>query len=390
MQAINTWVAKTFQGLEGVLAGELESVGATDIEIATRAVVFKGSEEVMMRAHLYVSTAIAILKPIAEFTVNSFDDLYEKAYDIPWENYFEPQKTISVSQNIHSVKLNHSQFGALRVKDAIVDRFRETQNRRPSVDRDKPSVVIHVQVNEDKGRILLDASGDALFKRGYKRSVGEAPINEVLAAGMIRLSGWTGDVPFVDPMCGSGTIAIEAAIYAYGIPPGIFRTHYAFLNWKDTDTALWETLYSEANRKGTAKKVDIFAFDNDEFTLEKARENCESHRFIRKAIKFEKADFNTMKKPSDTGVVMFNPPYGKRIGVDNLTEYYAQIGDVLKQKFAGYTAWIIAPEGDGAKSVGLKPSRKISIFNGGIPCKLLCFELYEGTKKQFKEKSAYR
>jgi putative N6-adenine-specific DNA methylase len=379
--SVKNWVAKTFQGLENVLAEELSKVGATEIELATRAVLFKGDDEVMMKAHLYVATALNILTPIAEFSVDNFDDLYEKSFDIPWENYFSSQKTFAVSQNIHSVKLNHSQFGALRVKDAIADRFRKIENKRPSVDRDKPSIVVHVQVNEDKARILLDASGEALFKRGYRKATGDAPINEVLAAGMIRLSEWDGNSPFVDPMCGSGTIAIEAAIFAHEIPPGIFRTHYAFLNWKSTNHDQWERLYTEANRASKAKKVEIYAFDRFDDMLEKAKMNVESHRFLRKSIQFGKADFNTIEKPVESGVVMFNPPYGKRLDVDDVSGFYSKIGNVLKKKFTGYTAWIIAPEGAGAKSVGLKPSKKFSLFNGGIPCKLLGIELYEGTRK---------
>ncbi|MFN3916338.1 MAG: class I SAM-dependent RNA methyltransferase [Flavobacteriales bacterium] len=378
---VKNWVAKTFQGLEEVLAEELSKIGATDIEIATRAVLFKGNDEVMMKAHLYLATALNILTPIADFSVDSFDDLYEKSLDIPWENYFSSQKTFAVTQNIHSVKLNHSQYGALRVKDAIADRFRKVENKRPSVDREKPSIVIHVQVNEDKARILLDASGEALFKRGYRKATGDAPINEVLAAGMIRLSGWNGNSTFVDPMCGSGTIAIEAAIYAHEIPPGIFRTHYAFLNWKAINLELWEKLYTEANRASKAKKVEIFAFDRFDDMLEKAKMNVESHRFLRKSIIFNKADFNTIEKPAESGIVMFNPPYGKRLDVDDVSGFYSKIGDVLKKKFTGYTAWIIAPEGAGAKSVGLKPSKKYSLFNGGIACKLLEIELYQGTRK---------
>ncbi|MEI7830839.1 MAG: THUMP domain-containing protein [Prolixibacteraceae bacterium] len=372
-------VVKTFAGLEPVLAAELRTLGAESVSIERRAVSFIGDKSMLYKANFLLRTALKVLKPIAQFRVNTKEDLYTHAKNIPWFEYLTLGMSFSIDSTVQSELFVNSMYTSLKVKDAIADTFREKFGKRPSVNQEDPDIRFHVYLMGDYCEIALDSSGESLHKRGYRVIQGEAPINEVLAAGMILLSGWTGDTDFLDPMCGSGTILIEAAMIAKGIPAGIYRKSFGFEKWLDFDEQLFSAIYNADYEKETA--VKFFGSDISTQSCANARANIKNAG-LSKAIEVEAIDFLELSPPSENGIIVTNPPYGERLQTRSIAVLYKSIGDILKQKYAGYTAWVISSSEEGFKSIGLKPSKKIELFNGALPCSFRNFELFRGTHKQ--------
>ncbi len=373
-------IAKTLFGFEEILALELEMLGATDIELLTRAVRYKGDTALLYRSNLMLRTAIKVLKPIATFTVHNDKQLYEKVRTINWEDYLMPIDTLAVDGITHSNYFNHSKFVALKTKDAIVDQFRDKYGKRPSVNVEDPDVRISVHIADTTCTISLDSSGKSLGKRGYKTSQVYAPLSEVLAAGIIMLSGWDRDTDFIDPMCGSGTIPIEAALIARNIPPGCFR-EFTFENWNDFDENLWENILEEEKSKIVDFDGNIVGYDVDPRAIEISRANAERADLDDMLI-FQKNNFMTGEPEIKQGHIVMNPPYGERLEEDNdMLEFYGEMGTKLKHYYEGSDAWILSANLRALKFVGLRPSRKIKLFNGPLECRLQKFELYRGSKK---------
>lgn len=372
-------VAKTFAGLEKVLAEELKQIGAEEIKEERRAVSFVGDKEMMYKANFCLRTALRILKPIAEFNVRKREELYDGAMSVDWTNHLALGKTIAVDSVVHSELFLNSMFVSLKVKDAIVDQFREKTRKRPSVNIEDPDMRINVHLSGEKCTVSLDSSGDSLHKRGYRIAQNEAPISEVLAAGMILLSGWDGKSNFIDPMCGSGTILIEAAMIAYGIPPGMYRKSFGFERWLDFDEELFDEVYNADYEKEF--EGEIFGSDISTPNIAIAKVNVKNAGLAKK-INLEVKDFAQLNPPFDSGLLMVNPPYGERMMPNAIRGIYSMIGDTLKHKFSGFNAWIISSSIDGFKSVGLKPSEKIALFNGALECSFRKYELFSGSRKQ--------
>jgi putative N6-adenine-specific DNA methylase len=371
-------VAKTLAGLENVLADEIRALGAESVLAERRAVSFVGDQEMMYKANFHLRTAIKILKPIAEFEVTNRDELYDHAKEIPWTNYLALGKSFAIDATVQSEMFVNSMFASLRVKDAIADQFREATGKRPSVNSDDPDIRINVHLMNNHCTLSLDSSGESLHKRGYRIGQGEAPINEVLAAGMILLTGWHGEKDFLDPMCGSGTLLIEAAMIAKGIPPGMYRKSFGFEQWPDFNEKLFEEIYNGEYEKEFNGK--IFGSDISPMDIALAKANVKNAS-LSKVIELQVHDFINMEPPFENGIIITNPPYGERMKPQSITELYTSMGNTLKNKFAGFEAWIISSSEDGLKSVGLKPAKKIDLFNGALACSFRCFELFKGTHK---------
>ena len=377
-------IAKTFFGLENILAEELTNLGAENVEILKRAVKFEGDKALMYSANYNCRTALKILKPIAQFPVNSADELFDKVFKIDWHDYFDIEKSFSIDVVANKSVFNNTQFIAQKTKDAIVDKFRQKYGNRPSVDTKNPDISINVHIYETECSISLDSSGEPLFKRGYRLHQGKAPLNEVLAAGLIYLSEWNKTTNFVDFMCGSGTLLIEAALMARNYPSQYFRKSYSFENWKNFDERLWNMVKKESNAQIVEYNGAIVGCDKSEDAVEMARENVENIKF-QDIISIENCLYEDLDVPEGKGTLIINPPYNERIKQDDMEAFYAEIGDVFKKKYAGYRAGVISAAIDAVKRIGLKPSRKFNLYNGPIECKYLLFDLYEGTKRVKKD-----
>lgn len=376
-------IAKTLSGLEEVLAQELRELGASDVSPLKRAVSFSGDLELLYRANYQLRTAIRILKPIEAFQTRHPDSLYRRILKIDWSEYMSVDETFAINSVTNSPYFTHSKFAALRVKDAIADHFRKKYHRRPDVNVTDPDLRIHVHISNENCTLAMDSSGDALYKRGYRVETLEAPINEVLAAGMILLTGWQRDCHFIDPMCGSGTIPIEAAMYAQHIPPQIHRTSFGFMKWKNFDKTLWEKVVKEANAKRKEFPYQILGYDQSFKAARIAQFNAEAAK-LDHLIKFERCNFEKLTPPEGEGILVMNPPYDERLENANINDLYTDIGNQLKRAFPGYEAWIISSNFEALKHIGLRPAKKIILFNGSLECKFQKYELYEGSKKQKK------
>ncbi|MFZ5551776.1 MAG: THUMP domain-containing class I SAM-dependent RNA methyltransferase [Bacteroidota bacterium] len=374
-------IAKTVQGLEKVLAAELENLGASEITPVKRAVTFKGNKSLLYQSNLHLRTALSVLVPVDSFEAGNPDELYEEALKTDWTSLFNPEQTFYISHSINSPHFSHSQYAALKLKDAICDQFRKSNVKRPSVDTENPDIRINLHIYGTTVTLSLDSSGEPLFKRGYRQRQATAPLNEVLAAGIIKLTGWDYQSNFIDPMCGSGTFCIEAAMMALDIAPGLLRHRFAFMNWKNFDAALWKELTEEAKRKKQKElPVKIIGSDIDPNIIAKAERNAS---FIRSnQLRFASRDFFDFELPAGKNLVVFNPPYGIRLESDDLSGFYRNIGTTLKHKFTGTEVWMISPEHEALKEIGLKPSARYTVFNGPLECRLQKFELYTGSKKQ--------
>ena len=372
-------VAKTFAGLEDVLASEIRALGAESVSVERRAVSFMGDQALMYKANFHLRTALKILKPIAEFEVGKRDELYDHAKKIPWNKYLALGKSFAIDSTVQSEMFVNTMYASLKVKDAIVDQFREETGKRPSVNAENPDVRINVYLMGNRCILSLDSSGESLHKRGYRVGQGDAPLNEVLAAGMILLTGWHGEKDFIDPMCGSGTLLIEAALIAKGIPPGMYRKSFGFEQWPDFN----ETLFSEICNGDYEKETNCKIYGSDisikDIAIAKANIKSASLSKVRE-LKVE--DVIDLMPTTSEGIIITNPPYGERMKPQSIAELYASIGNTLKNRFTGFEAWIISSSLDGLKSIGLKPAKKIDLFNGALACSYRCFELFRGTHKQ--------
>ena len=378
-------VAKTLFGLEELLAQELRHLGASSIEIGIRNVSFEGDIGFMYKANLCCRTAIKILKPITAFNIFTEEDLYKKVYEMPWEKYMQVDGTLAVNSTVFSDVFTHSQYISLKTKDAIVDRFRDREGARPNVDLDHPTLRINVHIDRNICTISLDSSGESLHKRGYKVESTLAPINEVLAAGMVMLSGWSGQCDFLDPMCGGGTILTEAAMIACNIPPNLNREEFGFETWPDFDVDLYEMIEAAALKKVRDFSYKIYGYDSDPVAIKKAKENIKSAN-LQEFIEVKQQDFFESKKESEKPLyILFNPPYDERISVSNVENFYGSIGNTLKRSYPGTQAWMITSNMEALKFVGLRPSRKIKLFNGKLEARLVRYEMYEGSRKASKQ-----
>ncbi|MGC1391881.1 MAG: class I SAM-dependent RNA methyltransferase [Bacteroidales bacterium] len=377
------FVAKTFYGLEKLLSEELISLGAGNVQTANRAVLFEGEMNLLYRVNYSVRTALSVLMTIADFKIKSKDDLYKGGSNIEWERYMDPDDTFSVVPVINSPHFVHTGYAGLILKDSIADFFRIKTGRRPSVDTNSPRILINLHISNDHATISIDSSVVPLFKRGYRQEQSLAPLNEVLAAGIILLSGWKVSANLTDPMCGSGTIPIEAGLIACKIPPGKFRQFFGFQRWKDFDKDLFEKIKLECNSHIQVSPVKIFGSDISEQVLQFAKANVE-RAGLSEVITLGMSDFKDLRSVDDQEYVFLNPPYGQRIQPEEIDRLYGMIGTTLKHNFPGTTVWLITSNRESLKYVGLKPKEKHILFNGALECILLKYEMYQGTKKQKK------
>ncbi len=377
------FIAKTVFGLEEVLAEELRQLGAQDIEILQRAVAFKGTMEVLYKANYCCRTALSILKPFAEFEASSEKELYDQVYAIKWEHWIDVDSKIFLESTLNSQYFTHSLYIAQKTKDAIVDRFRKMFSKRPSVDMENPDFRINIHIFDNRVTLSMNSSGESLHKRGYRKQVNLAPINEVLAAGLIKLSGWQCDCHFFDPMCGSGTLLIEAAMLANNIPAQYYRNNFGFKKWREFNMAEWKRVKEEADKKIMETEFDyqIWGSDINKRSLEVAQENL-VYAKLHKDIELFHNPIDKQVPPEGNCMIITNPPYGERISVKDIDELYETIGNTFKNLYgAGKTAWLITSDFAAMKHIGLRPSRKIALYNGSLECRFLKFEIYEGSKK---------
>ena len=374
-------IAKTLFGFEPILARELRYLGAQQIKEGVRNVQFRGDKGFMYKANLALRTAIKILVPIHSFQVKDEFELYKKLKQIKWEDYLDKSKTFAINSVINSDNFNNSLYVSLKSKDAIVDYFRERTGERPNVDVKHPDILFNVHIQKDTCTVSLDSSGDSLHKRGYKSDTNIAPINEVLAAGMIMLSGYDGSQHFIDPMCGSGTILIEAAMIANNIPVNINRLEFAFEKWQNFDRELFDVIHESLLKKVRNSPKKIIGFDKAPSAIRKAKSNV-LNASLEDFITIEKKDFFESEKPVEgKTILLFNPPYGERISVD-VPVFYGKIGDTLKQQYPDTDAWFITSDfSSGLKNIGLRTSKKIKLFNGNLECRFVKYEMYSGTRK---------
>ena len=375
-------IAKTFMGLENVLAQELTQLGANNIQIGRRMVAFTGNQEMMYRANFQLRTAIRILKPIAHFKARSAEDMYDEVRKIDWSQYIEQGKTFSVDSVVYSEEFRNSRFVTYKVKDAIVDQFREATGTRPNISVSNPDIRLNIHIAEDQATLSLDSSGESLHRRGYRQESVEAPLNEVLAAGMILMSGWKADTDFIDPMCGSGTLLIEAALIARNINPGVFRKAFAFEKWPDFNQELFDTIYNDDSQERDFAH-HIYGYDVDMKAVNTARLNVKAAG-LSQTITVEQQDFKDFKKPAEKSIIMTNPPYGERISTPDLLGTYKMIGERLKHEFGGNEAWILSYREECFEQIGLKPSIKIPLYNGSLECEFRKYALFDGKMKTFR------
>lgn len=378
-------IAKTFQGLEEILAQELTELGAGSIQIGRRMVSFTGDKTMMYRANFNLRTAIRVLKPIKHFQATNADEVYNAVKAIAWENYMDNTTSFSVDAVVFSEVFRHSKFVAYKVKDAIVDYFREKTGSRPSVRINNPDLALNIHIAEDQCTLSLDSSGESLHRRGYRQEQVEAPLNEVLAAGMILMTGWRGECDLIDPMCGSGTIPIEAALIARNIAPGVFRKEFAFEKWKDFDKELLDSIYNDDSqeREFTHK---IYGYDNNPKANEIATHNVKAAG-LTKDIVLKVQAFQQFEQPKEKSLIIMNPPYGERISSDDLLGLYQMIGERLKHAFTGNDAWILSYRDECFDQIGLKASVKIPLFNGALECQFRKYQLFDGKYREFRSEN---
>ena len=377
-------IAKTFMGLEPVLAKELTQLGANDVQIGRRMVSFKGDKEMLYRANFQLHTAIKILKPIRHFKAKSADDVYEEIRKTDWTTYLDNDKTFAVDAVVFSEEFRHSKFVSYKVKDAIVDQFREKTGSRPNISVANPDIRLNIHIAEDKCTLSLDSSGESLHRRGYRQETMEAPLNEVLAAGMILMTGWHGETDFIDPMCGSGTLLIEAALIAHNMAPGLFRDEYAFEKWPDFDADLFDRIYNDCEEQ---EKDDVtchfYGYDIDPKAVNTARHNVQAAG-LTASITIEQQDFKLFKQPAKKSIIVTNPPYGERISTPDLLGTYRMIGERLKHEFTGNDAWVLSYREECFDQIGLKPSIKIPLYNGSLECEFRKYQMFDGKMKVFR------
>ena len=390
-QATFSMLAKTFKGLEEVLAQELIALGANEVQLERRAVSFRGDKALLYRANLCLRTALRILVPIASFKVKDTDALYNQLKKINWSAYMQSTTTFAIDATVYSETFRNSRFVTYRVKDAIADYWLEKENQRPSVSTREPDLLINIHIGNEQVTVSLDSSGESLHKRGYRVATTEAPISEVLAAGMLLMAGWNGQSDLYDPMCGSGTFLIEAALIARNIAPGVFRSSFAFEKWPDFDADLWSDIYNDdSNERDFTHK--IYGSDASFYAIQQAAKNIKAAG-VQKDIELKQIRIEEIKSPftlpTEEGkggaspLVMLNPPYGERLHSNKeMEDLYAAIGSTLKHQFAGSTAWIISSNAAAMKCIGLKPSKKYHLLNGELDCQFNKYDLFAGKRNE--------
>ena len=381
-------IAKTFQGLEEILAEELTTLGANDIQIGRRMVSFIGDKRMMYKANFCLRTAIRILKPIKNFTAKDADEVYNQIQAIPWEEYLDVNKTFAIDAVVFSEEFRHSKFVSYKVKDAIVDYFREKTGKRPSVRINNPDVLLNIHIAHTTCTLSLDSSGESLHRRGYRQEQVDAPLNEVLTAGMLLMTGWRGECDLIDPMCGSGTIPIEAALIARNIAPGVFRKGFAFEKWVDFDSEMFDEIYNDDSqeREFTHK---IYGYDNNPKANEIATHNIKAAG-VSKDVTLKLQPFQQFEQPQEKSIIVMNPPYGERISTNDLLGLYQMIGERLKHAFVGNEAWVLSYREECFDQIGLKPSKKVPLFNGALECEFRKYEIFDGKYKEFKSQEKRR
>jgi putative N6-adenine-specific DNA methylase len=367
--------------LEEVLATELKNIGATDVEAHNRAVSFTGDLRIMYKANLWLRTALKVLIPIEKFRAKNETQLYDGIKKIKWDEYLDKDGRFVIRTSLKSEFFNHSQYVSLKSKDAIADQFRDKYGVRPSVDLTHPDLSIDIHINKDEVTVSLDSSSESLHRRGYRTDSTLAPINEVTAAGMILLSGWNGEGNYVDPMCGSGTLLIEAAMIAKNMPPNLNRAQFGFERWKNYEPALFAEVRAEAVAAIRESKANIFGSDKTFKAIEISRENI-TRAGLDEDIKVSNKRFEEVKGPEGGGIMIINPPYGERLPIEEIGAFYKMMGDQMKKEFNGYDVWVISSNIPALKMTGLAPSKKIMLYNGALECRYQKFEIYKGTRRE--------
>ena len=376
-------IAKTFQGLEELLAKEVTALGADNIEIGNRMVSFTGDQEMLYRANFCLRTAVRVLKPIKEFTATDADEVYDVVKSMAWDEIMDVKNTFLVDSVVFSEKFRHSKFVAYRVKDAIADYFRERYEGRPNVSISNPDFRINVHISETQVCISLDSSGESLHKRGYRTGTVQAPLNEVLAAALVMMTGWDGECDLIDPFCGSGTILIEAALIAQNIYPGVFREEFGFERWKDFDESLLETIYNDDSQEREFEHK-IYGYDINRSAVATALDNVRSAG-VSKIVEVSQGDFYDFEQPDKPAMMITNPPYGERLAPEDILDLYKTIGTRLKQNFVGNDAWILSSHEDCFAAIGFRPSTKIALYNGSIPCEFRRYQVFDGSLRDRRE-----
>jgi putative N6-adenine-specific DNA methylase len=376
------YIAKTFQGLEEVLAEELKNLGAEKIIKLKRAVSFEADLLTLYKANMSLRTALHILHPIAIEIVRNADSLYSVVKSINWQRWFKKEQTYAVRAIVsNNDAFNTPLFVALKTKDAIADHFRQLTGERPNIDKDNPDVEIHVHIFGQQCTISVDSSGPSLHRRGYRSGGHAAPLNEVLAAGMVLLSAWDKASPLVDFMCGSGTIITEAALIASNKAPNLRRKVFGFHSWKNYNAELYLQARTELMEAEIEWDKWIYGSDIDGRAIKEARMNIEAAG-VDDIVRISQADFKEKDSPGGDGTIIVNPPYGERLKPEDVENLYKEIGDTLKQKYKGYNSWILSSNPDAVKRVGLRPSQRLVLFNGALECRFLKYELYEGSRNK--------
>jgi len=376
-------LAKTFEGLEDLLVEELAELGATEIVKQNRAANFKGNDEVLYRVNYASRFALRILKPLFHFNAEDPRELYLKARELDWGKVFNLHHTFSIDTlAFNSEPFQNTMYASLKLKDAIADHFRDKYGARPYIEKDNADIRINLHISGEKCVISLDSSGESLSLRGYRRQEHVAPVNEVLAAALVKISGWDGNTNFIDPMCGSGTILIEAAMKMLGIPAGYFRKSYSFHNWTDFNAKLWAEIRDEYAFQQIRPKVKIKGGDLSDAAVLKAGDNIREAG-LQRYISVEKSDIKEFKPPRGGGVLLTNPPYGDRFKVEDLRELYTEMGNQFKNRFTDYTAWVLSADLEALKSIGLRSSEKFKLFNGALESRFVRYDLFEGSQRDF-------
>ena len=376
---------KTLAGLEPLAAEELKAAGATAIVPGRRGIAFEGDAKVLYTICMHSRFAVRVLRHLTSFEAATPDDLYRNGARFAWENILSPEGTFVIDATVHSDGFSHSHFAALKLKDAIVDRFRGKTGKRPSIDKVRPDLRLNLHISGDNVTLSVDASGDQLSKRGYRPRTAKAPLNEVLAAGLLALSGWRPGTPLYDPMCGSGTFSTEAALWASGLPIQAGRKHFAFMDWSDFDPQIWKEVRAEAMAKIQPVPTQIFASDQHPGAVRQTMESLEGAD-VEELVDVKQVDFFKLEPRTEGGMMVLNPPYGERMDPGDVVGLYEQIGDRLKFHWPGFDAWIISSNNEALKRVGLRPHQRIPVFNGALECRWAGFSMYKGSKAdQFKK-----
>ena len=367
-------------GTEAVLAEEMTQMGLKNVQIARRAVSFEGGKEDLYRANLKLRTAVRILAPFHHFNARNENELYNKIMQFNWSSILGLEQTFAIDAAVFSTYFNHSQFVALKMKDAIVDQFRNKTGHRPSVNLRDPDIRLNIHVDKDRFTLSTDSSGDSLHKRGYRADGAVAPLNEVLASSMLKLSGWNPTIPLLDPMCGSGTTIIEAGLMANNYAPGLFRERFGFMSWKNFDPEIWKKVLAETKKEIIASDAKISGSDISSGAINMSKLGARTANVLGQ-VRLKQSAFKDTYPEEKTGMLIINPPYGERLTVRDINDMYASLGDHLKTHFAGFEAWILSSNMEAIKHIGLHASKKIDLFNGPIRCKFIQYKLYKGSKK---------